>query len=109
MNRKVIFIVMTCSMLAITGAWAGEVSQGRFISAGGSPASFTIEEYDINFSKENPYGTPTGIVSQYDVSQARIGIPPEPGDILRIAYEEQGDVKRATRVMNVSRQDLRQK
>ncbi len=109
MKRTSMMIAILCLAVGIAGAGAGEVSQGRFISADGSPASFTIEEYDVNFSPDNPYGTPTGIVTRYDVSGAKIGIRPEPGDILRIAYEDQGDVKRALKVMNVSKQDLRKK
>ncbi|MFH1984248.1 MAG: hypothetical protein ABIL58_20595 [Pseudomonadota bacterium] len=104
-------LVITAILLAAmtATAWAGEVSQGRFISASQSPAKFTLEEYDTNFSKDHPYGVPTGIVSQYDVSKAKVGITPQAGDILRIAYEEKGDVKRAVKVMNVSKQDLRKK
>ena len=36
-------------------------------------------------------------------------IPPEPGDILRIAFVVEGEKKKAAKVMNVSKQDLRKK
>jgi hypothetical protein len=102
-------IIITATMLTVLAAavWAGEVSQGRLIASNQSPAVFTIEEYDPNFSEANPYGTPTGIISQYDVSTAKIGIRPEPGDVLRIVYEEIGNTRRAIKVMNVTKQDLR--
>jgi hypothetical protein len=66
-----------------------------------------LEEYDTNFSTENPYGTPTGIMSEFDVAKAKIGIKPEPGDILRIVYTDQSGQMKALKVMNVSKQNLR--
>ena len=108
MKTGTIIISLILAVLAGT-VWAGEVSQGRFISADPAPAMFTIEEFDTNFNAQNPYGTPTGIVTKYDVSTAKIGIHPDPGDILRIAYEENGEARRAFKVMNVSKQDLRKK
>jgi hypothetical protein len=36
-----------------------------------------------------------------------IGIPPEAGDVLRIAYDVKGTDRVALRVMNVTKQDLR--
>jgi len=95
-------------LFALAGAaWAGEVSQGRFVSTGAAPTLFVLEEYDTNFSTEHPYGMPTGIVSEFDVAQAKIGIKPEPGDILRIVYTDQGGQMKALKVMNVSKQNLR--
>ena len=109
MKTRMISIAALMLTVLTAAAWAGEVSQGRLIGFGTAPTTITIEEYDINFNAQNPYGTPTGIVTQYDVSSAKIGIAPEPGDILRIAYVENGDSRRAFKVMNVSKQDLRKK
>jgi len=106
--RAIILTVLLLTVQALS-ALAGEVTQGRFVSDGQSPGTFTIEEYDTNFNTEHPYGMPTGIVSQYDVSKAKIGLKPVAGDILRIAYVEKGDAKHAVKVMNVSKQDLRKK
>lgn len=103
-------IVSAMVLAAMTAtAWAGEVSQGRYIGMEAASAQMTIEEYDTNFTAAYPYGTPTGIITRFDVSTAKIGIHPEAGDILRIAYDEKGDTKRAIKVMNVSKQDLRKK
>jgi hypothetical protein len=82
---------------------AQEVAQGKCLS------NDKIEEYDIHFSKENPYGKPTGVETAFDVRHSKIGIPPEPGDILRIAYTVQDETMVAVKVMNVSKQDLRKK
>lgn len=88
---------------------AAEVSQGRVLEVSMDPAVITIEEYDTNFSPEHPYGSPTGIVTRFDVQKAKIGLTPQPGDILRIAYRVQGEANLALKVMNVSKQDLRNK
>ena len=69
----------------------------------------TIQEYNTQFSKEAPYGKPTVAVSKFDVSDAKIGADPQPGDILRVAYNANGKAKKALKVMNVSKQDLRKK
>ena len=108
MKTRILILTLLTVLLA-TAAWAGDVSQGRLVSTGQAPAVFTIEEYDTNFSAQNPYGAPTGIMNTYDVSTAKIGIPPEPGDILRIAFEENGETRRAIKIMNVSKQDLKKK
>jgi len=92
-----------------SAALAGEVSQGKCISYDKEKKVIVIEEYDLDFSKDNPYGRPTGVQSTYDVSTAKVGITPQPGDVLRIAFDVKGAQKVAIKVMNVSKQDLRKK
>jgi len=106
---------MLCLMVLLafgtagTMAAAAEVSQGKCITYDREKGVITMEEYDINFSAAAPYGQPTGRITAYQAGKALIGLPPEPGDILRIAYKTQGDAKVALKVMNVSKQDLRKK
>ena len=88
---------------------AAEVCQGKCISFAPDSGSIRIEEFDTNFSQEAPYGNATGIIAEIDCRNAKIGIVPEPGDVVRIAYDIQGDRKVALKVMNVSKQDLRRK
>ncbi|MFZ1984987.1 MAG: hypothetical protein WAU91_11280 [Desulfatitalea sp.] len=111
MKRTTISILMiTVMTLCLVGmAAAAEVSQGKCISYDKGRKLIAIEEYDLNFSKEFPYGRPNGTQSEYDVATAEIGIVPEIGDILRVAYDVKGTTKVALRVMNVSKQDLRKK
>ena len=109
---KPIILVACClvALAALAGpAAAADVSQGKCIQYDKQIGVITIEEFDTQFSAETPYGRPTGMQTVYDVSGAVIGITPEPGDILRLAYKVQGDRKVALRVMNVSKQDLRKK
>ena len=106
-------IIAACCLIALVAlagpAAAADVSQGKCIQYDKQSAIITLEEFDTQFSAQDPYGRPTGVKSAFDVSGAEIGILPEPGDILRLAYRVEGDRKVALRVMNVSKQDLRKK
>lgn len=94
----------------MTGAAiAADVSQGKCIQYDTRQGLITIEEFDTQFSDQAPYGLPTGVTTVFNVNKALIGITPEPGDILRLAYNVEGNEKIALRVMNVSKQDLRKK
>ncbi|MEW6668319.1 MAG: hypothetical protein AB1512_24155 [Thermodesulfobacteriota bacterium] len=109
---KKIYCMMTCLALVLLTASlavAGEVAQGKCLSFDPKAMVIVIEEYDIQFSKEHPYGRPTGKQSTYKASDAQIGIMPEKGDILRIAFEVKGSDRLARKVMNVSKQDLMKK
>ncbi|QCQ21517.1 hypothetical protein [Desulfoglaeba alkanexedens] len=90
-------------------AVAADVVQGKCVEVRAAEKTLVIEEYDVNFSDEHPYGRSTGVVNEYLIDKALVGIPPEPGDILRIAYEVRGTDRVALKVMNVSKQDLRKK
>lgn len=97
-----------CLALALNSS-ASEVVQGKCLEYNAESKIIKLEEFDTNFDKEAPYGQSTGIVSEFDFSTAKIGITPEPGDILRIAFKINGEAKVAIKVMNVSKQDLRKK
>ena len=108
MKQIIVFCIVVLAVM-VGPASAADVSQGKCIQYDQQQGSITIEEFDIQFSTEAPYGRPTGIESVYNVSKAMIGITPQPGDILRLAYDVKGDEKVALKVMNVSKQDLRKK
>ncbi|WP_029459971.1 hypothetical protein [Solidesulfovibrio alcoholivorans] len=90
-------------------ALAFGVAQGKCLENNAAQKTIKIEVYDTNFGKETPYGHTTGIQNVFDVSNAKVGITPEPGDIVRIAFTLEGDTRKAAKVMNVSKQDLRKK
>jgi len=102
-------VTVLAIFLSVSMAAAAEVCQGKCLSYNQDQKTITVEEYDTNFDKDNPYGQSTGVVSDYNVERAVIGIMPVPGDVLRIAYEVKGTERVALRVMNVSKQDLRKK
>jgi hypothetical protein len=111
MKRKLLVVTLALLVgIVLTGAaTAAEVSQGRVVSVTTDPSQVIMEEYDINFSAEAPYGNATGIITHFDLTRAKVGLKPEPGDILRIAYVIEGEKNVALKVMNVSKQDLRKK
>ena len=90
-------------------AAAADVAQGKCMQYDTSGKRIVLEEYNTELTKDHPYGESTGRVAVFDFANAKIGIPPEPGDILRIAYIVEDGAKRAIKVMNVSKQDLRKK
>jgi hypothetical protein len=102
-------MLLTTQILSGSATWAAEVAQGRCIGYSPSDGTIQIEEFDTHFTSEAPYGQSKGMVSAFDSSQAKIGIRPEAGDVLRIVYILEGGSKRALKVMNVSKQDLRKK
>lgn len=110
--RKLMSILPAAALLLLlvgSAAWAAEVVQGACVNYDADQHVLVVEEYDLNFSEASPYGQPTGIESRFDTTTAKVGIVPEPGDILRIAFVIEGDTKTALKVMNVSKQDLRKK
>ncbi|MCB2148616.1 MAG: hypothetical protein KQI81_19210 [Deltaproteobacteria bacterium] len=109
-NLASCLMVIGIAVCLIAGAAvAAEVSQGKCIQFDQASNQITIEAYDLQFSSQFPYGQPSGENEVFDVSGAAIGIHPEPGDILRLAWVNKGSVKSALKVMNVSKQDLRKK
>ncbi len=107
-----IVIGLTC-LIMIAGfavaAPAVEVAQGKCVQYDDKGKMLTIEEYDTNFGPDHKYGRPTGKQSVYYLQDALIGATPEPGDIVRIAYNVKGSERIATKVMNVTRQDIMRK
>jgi len=96
-------------LFCVSLTYGAEVAEGKVLKIEKEGTLVTIEEYDINFSKEYPYGHPTGTKSVYNLANALIGMTPAMGDILRIAYEMKGNERMAIRVMNLTKQDLMKK
>jgi len=44
-----------------------------------------------------------------DISQAKAGLAPRPGDVIRVAFRKKGERNVALKVMNVTKQDLMRK
>lgn len=61
---------------------------------------------------DNPDPKLNGIESPevtFDLAGAKLGLAPQPGDTIRVAYFAQGESLKAIKVMNVTKQDLRRK
>jgi hypothetical protein len=91
-------------------AMAVSVAQGKCVSYDDAKKVVVIEEFDTKFTKEHKYGQPTGKQSTFELADALVGGGvPKPGDLLRIAYNEKGDKKVATKVMNITKTDIMRK
>jgi hypothetical protein len=100
--------IILIGLLFAANAFAAEVVQGECIEFNSETKIIKVREYDTNFS-QNKYGNPTSIESEFDVSKAKMGANPEIGDIVRIAYTIEGNIKMAIKVMDVTKQDLMKK
>jgi hypothetical protein len=111
MNNRVLICLSGLILIVfmIAPAMAAEVAQGKCVKLDSANKTVTIEEYDTDFAKPHIYGKPTGKESTFNIATALIGADPNPGDILRIAYEVKGQEKVAIRIMNVTRQDIMKK
>jgi len=111
MKTRTILIVASIALALClhAPAWSADVSQGKCVSYDDANKTVIIEEYDVNISKENPHGKPTGKQVTFSLASALMGGAPKPGDMLRIAYEEKGGKKEAVRLMNITRTDIMKK
>lgn len=107
MRTLYISIFFSTLLLFSGNVFAAEVIQGKCIDYKAGEV-IIVEEYDTNFSTSK-YGNPTEKEIEFDITNAEIGITPQNGDIIRLAYVLQGDKKTALKVMNVTRQDLMKK
>ncbi len=100
--------IVILGLIFAVNAFASEVVQGECIAFDPQTKIITVKEYDTNFT-QSKYGNPTSIISEFDVSKAKMGANPEVGDIVRIAYKIEGNKKIAVKVMDVTKQDLMKK
>ncbi len=104
------FLALTAAFFMTATALAADVAQGKVLSMDTATNILTIEEFDTHKSADHPYGRPTGVTADYKIEkQTLVGIKPQPGDVVRIAFKTQGTERIAVRIMNVSKQDLRKK
>lgn len=109
-------IFLTASLLALIGVlclssslFAAEVAQGKCVKLDAQAKTLTLELYDTVFDKANPYGNPTGEEIEINYANSLIGVEPQEGDVLRIAYTKKDSVNAAIRLMNVTKQGLMNK
>jgi hypothetical protein len=83
-------------LLAAGGySWAGVVIQGKCVSYDKASKVLTLEN---EADKANV---------TFDLSKAKIGLLPEPGDVIRVVFIKEGDKNMALKVMNVTKQSLK--
>jgi hypothetical protein len=110
--RQLKTLILTAALLvllAASAALAANVAQGSCVSFDPNTNVLIINEFDLNFTDEHRYGQPTGTMIEFDTAKAKIGMMPEPGDILRLSFTSKDGKNTALKVMNVSKQDLMKK
>lgn len=106
-KMRVITVLGAALILAAFAATAlaGEVFQGVAVSYDAAAKKLVLKNTEPDRNKVPKDMTEVA----FDVSQAKIGLPPAAGDKVRVAYDKQGDKLVALKVMNVTKQDLRKK
>ena len=96
-------LVLGMGGCAKEGKEESKVYQGACLAMAGDAKTLTLANSQ---PKLNPI---KGESATFDLCQARVGLLPEKGDIIRVAYMPQGKRLMAIKVMNVTKQDLRKK
>ena len=107
MHKAIRAVVAGLALLAAGGCEffekpTSQVFQGVCISLDNDGKALVLENTEPTSNRIE------GGRAVFDLTEARVGLTPEPGDIIRVAYQEEDGVYRAVKVMNVSKQDLRQ-
>jgi hypothetical protein len=97
----ILLLTLTVTGCTVDPARDSRVYQGTCIALEDAGKTLKLANSQPNL---NPI---KGESATFDVSTAKVGAPPQPGDVIRVAFLEQGGKMVALRVMNVTRQDLR--
>jgi len=95
-----VLVVMVMSALGCSDRSKSYVYQGECLRFS---AADKILELKNTQPKLNPI---PGDSAVFNLAEAKVGLNPGPGDVIRVAYKVQGNSFLALKVMNVSRQDL---
>jgi hypothetical protein len=85
--------IIGMALIMVSCATPPEVVQGTVVSCDESAKIITIQDQDK-----------PGSTMEFHFEGAEVGANPQPGDIVRIAYQRKNDNRLATRIMNISRQ-----
>ena len=80
-----------------------KVYQGACLELAADAKTLTLANSE---PKLNPI---KGASATFDLSKAKVGLMPDKGDVIRVAYFKEKDRLMAIKVMNVTKQDLRKK
>ena len=97
LGKTLVALVVFLALLGGGAAMAAEVVQGPCVKLDAGTNTLVLK--DERSQKE----------ITFDLSQAQVGMTPEPGDLIRVAYRMEGGRNLALKVMNLTKQDLRQK
>jgi hypothetical protein len=69
---------------------------------------YSATEQILELKNTQPQLNPIpGETAVFNLANAKVGLTPDPGDVIRVAYKTEGNALLALKLMNVSKQDLR--
>ena len=96
-----VLVVVTISALSCSDASKSHVYQGVCLK-------YSAAEHVLELKNTQPQLNPIpGETAVFNLAKANVGLNPDPGDVIRVAYEVEGNSLLALKLMNVSKQDLR--
>jgi hypothetical protein len=104
MTTRILWTILVL-MLTVTGCKVDPVHDSRVYQG----TCITLEDggKTLKLANSQPNLNPIkGESATFDVSTAKVGASPQPGDVIRVSFLEQGGKMVALKVMNVTRQDL---
>lgn len=105
-NRMLTILMAACLLVAFSAGAAlagGQVFQGSAVSYDAEKKVLVLKNDEVNLNKVDKNLKEV----TFDLSKAKIGAPASPGDKMRVSYDVAGDKLVASKVMNVTKQDLR--
>jgi len=101
-------VLAFCLLISLAGCLGdggkeSQVYEGVCLSVGPGGKTITLANSQ---PKLNPI---EGDSATFDLTGAKVGLPPEKGNLIRLAYFQQGKGFKAIKVMNMTKQDLRKK
>jgi len=95
-----VLVVLVMSALGCSNESKGYVYQGKCLR-------FSAADHVLELKNTEPELNPIpGETAVFNVAEAKVGLNPAPGDVIRVAYKVQGNSFFALKLMNVSKQDL---
>ncbi|MGD0945931.1 MAG: hypothetical protein ABSA52_00755 [Candidatus Binatia bacterium] len=96
-----VLVVMVMSALSCSDVGESHVYQGECLR-------FSVADKVLELKNTQPQLNPIpGQTAVFNLANAKVGLTPAPGDVIRVAYKVEGNSFSALKVMNVSKQDLR--
>lgn len=80
---------------------AADIIQGRCISMENDAYKMTVEIYDTRFTRQHPYGGPTGRILEMSIKGASMDSAVRAGSLVRVAYEIDGTRVKALKIMSL--------
>ncbi len=97
-----------CLLLLLAAGGCGNDTRGQVYQ--GVCVRMDAAAKALELSNSQPELNPIpGEAAVFDLSRASVGLPPEPGDEIRVAFVMDGSTLVAHKVMNVTKQSLREK